>query len=97
MGNPYNNKSLLKAVQRKARKIGVQVKASTRKNKKLDVFKDGKKIKSIGDVRYKDFLLYKKTDGTKKATERRRLYKIRHNKHRNKVGTASYYADKILW
>ncbi len=97
MSNPYKNPKILRIVQRKARKIGVKVQPSTRKNKKLDVFKNGKKVASIGDVRYKDFLLYKKTDGTKKATERKKLYKIRHNKHRKKVGTASFYADKILW
>ena len=97
MVNPYKNKALLSKVQSKARKIGVSVKASNNKNKKLDVFKKGKKVASIGDTRYKDFLLYKKTEGTKKANQRRRLYKIRHNKNRNKKGTKSYYADKILW
>jgi len=97
MTNPYKNKALLSKVQSKARKIGVSVKASNNKNKKLDVFKNGKKVASIGDSRYKDFLLYKKTEGTKKANQRRRLYKIRHNKNRNKKGTKSYYADKILW
>lgn len=95
--NPYTNKLLLAVVQRKAKRLGVSVKPSTRKNKKLDVFKNNKKIASIGDSRYKDFHLYKKSEGTKKANLRRRLYKIRHNKHRGKVGTASYYADKILW
>tara|TARA_R100000388_G_C7185328_1_gene130764 strand:- start:344 stop:637 length:294 start_codon:yes stop_codon:yes gene_type:complete len=97
MTNPYNNPSLLKTVQAKARKIGVKVKPSKRKNKKLDVFKGDKKVASIGDVRYKDFLLYRRTEGAKKANMRRRLYKIRHNKTRGRVGTPSYYADKILW
>jgi len=95
--NPYANKILLAIVQRKARRIGVSVKPSTRKNKKLDVFKNNKKVASIGHTSYKDFLLYKRSEGTKKANDRRRLYKIRHNKHRSKVGSASYYADKILW
>ena len=27
----------------------------------------------------------------------RKLYKIRHNKNRNKKGTNSWYADKLLW
>lgn len=95
--NPYKNKSLLAKVQRKARKIGVSVKPSTRKNKKLDVFKNGSKVASIGAVGYKDFLLYSMSEGKAKANIRRKLYKIRHNKHRGKVGTPSYYADKILW
>ena len=97
MTNPYKNQALLRKVQAKARKIGVTVKPSTRKNKKLDVFKGGKKVGSIGAVGYKDFLLYKTTEGNKKANLRRKLYKIRHNKHRKIVGTNSYYADKILW
>ena len=35
--------------------------------------------------------------GKKYADERRRLYKIRHQNTRNKRGTPSYYADKLLW
>ena len=31
------------------------------------------------------------------ADERRRLYKIRHEKTRKVVGSPSYYADKLLW
>ncbi len=96
MTNPYTNKTLLAKANRKAKKIGVKVKPSTSKGKKLDVFKDGKKVASIGDSRYKDFLLYSMED-KKKAKERRKLYKIRHEKHRKKKGTKSYYADKILW
>lgn len=90
--NPYkNNKSLFQKASRKARKIGVKIKPSTRKFKKLDVFnKEGKKLASIGDVRYKDFNI----TGDK---TRRRLYKIRHQKYRNRVGTPSYFADRILW
>lgn len=90
--NPYkNNKSLFQKASRKARKIGVKIKPSTRKFKKLDVFnKEGKKLASIGDVRYKDFNITSDKN-------RRRLYKIRHQKYRNRVGTPSYFADRILW
>ena len=91
MVNPYNDSKLLAKAQRKARKLGLKVKPSTRKFKKLDVFnKDGKKIGSIGDIRYKDFNI----TGDK---ERRKLYKKRHQRYRNKVGTNSYFADRILW
>ena len=76
--------------QRKARRIGVTVKPSTLKGKKLDVFKDGEKVASIGDLRYSDFTL----TGDK---ERRRAYKQRHEKTRHRKGTPSYYADRILW
>ena len=91
MSNPYNNSTLLAKARRKASRLGVKIKPSTRKFKKLDVFnKQGKKVASIGDRRYKDFNI----TGDK---NRRRLYKIRHQKTRVKRGTPSYYADKILW
>lgn len=80
-----------------AKKLGVTVKPSTNKNKKIDVFKDDKKIASIGAIQYKDFHLFLKEDGKEVAEERKRLYKIRHQKDRNKVGTPSFYADRLLW
>jgi hypothetical protein len=80
-----------------ARKLGVQVKPSKLKGKKIDVFKDGKKVASVGAIGYGDYPTFKRTKGKEYADERRRLYKIRHNKNRNKRGTPSYYADKLLW
>lgn len=81
----------LEKARRKAAKLGVTVRPSTKKHKKLDVFKDGNKlVASIGDLRYSDFNQHG-------DSERRRRYKLRHEKHRHRVGTASYYADKILW
>ena len=76
--------------KKNAAKIGVEVKASTRKGKKLDVFKGDKKVASIGNLDYEDFLQHK-------DKERQKNYKARHQKTRTKNGTASYYADKILW
>ncbi len=84
---PQTNLTKAKA---NARKIGVEVKVSTAKNKKLDVFKDAKKVASIGDIRYSDYLQH--GDDTRK-----KAYKTRHAKNRNIVGTPGYYADKILW
>lgn len=80
-----------------ARKLGVQVKPSKNKGKKIDVFKDGKKIASVGALGMMDYPNWIKSRGLKYARERRRLYKIRHEKTRNKIGTNSYYADKLLW
>ena len=81
----------LAEARRRAKSLGVVVKPSTKKYKKLDVYdKDGKLLVSIGDLRYEDFLIHK-------DPERRRRYKQRHEKHRHTPGTASYYADKILW
>tara|TARA_E500000331_G_scaffold118680_2_gene115896 strand:+ start:352 stop:630 length:279 start_codon:yes stop_codon:yes gene_type:complete len=80
-----------------AKKLRVQVKPSKVKGKKIDVFKNGKKVASVGALGYGDYPTFKRTKGKKYADERRRLYKIRHNKNRNKRGTPSYYADKLLW
>lgn len=83
--------------RRQAKKIGVSIKRSKVKGKKIAVFKKGKKVADVGAVGYKDFPTYTKTKGIKFAQKRRRLYKIRHNKTRKKVGSRSYYADRILW
>lgn len=81
-----------------AKRLGVEIKKSKSKNKKLDVFsKQGEKLATIGDTRYKDYRSYIKADGKAYADERRRLYQIRHSKTRGKTGSASFYADQILW
>tara|TARA_E500000318_G_scaffold69897_1_gene64673 strand:+ start:17327 stop:17608 length:282 start_codon:yes stop_codon:yes gene_type:complete len=80
-----------------AKKLGLTIKPSTNKKKKLDVFKGDKKIASIGGAGYGDYATFIKEKGLEFANERRRLYKIRHEKTRKKVGSNSYYADKILW
>ena len=80
-----------------ARKLGVTVKPSTVKGKKIDVFKNGKKVASVGAIGYGDYPTYIKKKGKKYADERRRLYKIRHSSNRHKVGSNGYYADKLLW
>ena len=86
----------------RAKKLGVTIKPSTLKNKKIDIFKDGKKIASVGGRRkdgsyYKDYPTYIKTEGKEKADKRRKLYKIRHNKTRKIIGSNSYFADRLLW
>jgi hypothetical protein len=77
--------------------LGVTIKPSTNKSKKIDVFKNGKKIASIGAMGYNDFDIYLRTKGKAYADERRRLYKIRHAKDRNKIGSPGFFADRILW
>lgn len=84
---PQTNLTKAKA---NAKKIGVDVKPSTVKNKKLDVYKDDKKVASIGDKRYSDFLQHN-------DEQRKKNYKSRHEKDRKVKGTPGYYADKILW
>ena len=88
--------------QTQAKKLGVSVKPSKLKGKKIDVFKGDKKVVSIGALGMNDYPTYmelerkgKVSKGT--AKERRRLYKIRHKKDRTKRGSAGFYADKLLW
>jgi hypothetical protein len=82
---------------KQAHLLGVTIKTSANPSKKIDVYKDGDKIASIGSSGYNDYALWMEKKGKAYADERRRLYKARHEKDRNKVGTTSYYADKILW
>jgi hypothetical protein len=77
--------------------LGVTIKPSTNKSKKIDVFKNGQKIASIGAAGYMDYEMYIKAKGKEYADERRRLYKIRHKDNRNKIGTPGFFADRILW
>ena len=73
-----------------ARKLGVSIRLSSNPKKKLDVYKNGVKVASIGAIGYSDFA----TTGDK---ERRRLYRIRHKGEDKRVGSNGYYALKILW
>lgn len=81
----------------KASKLGVDIKPSKSKGKKIDVYKDDKKITSIGATGYKDYPTYVKEKGKAYADERRKLYKERHQKDRTKYGSRGWYADRILW
>jgi len=80
-----------------ARKLGVSVKHSTNPDKKIDVFKNGEKIASVGAMGYGDYPTYMRTRGKEYADERRRLYKIRHTSDRNVRGSNGFYADRLLW
>jgi hypothetical protein len=80
-----------------ADRLGVSIRPSTDKGKKIDVFKEGKKITSIGAKGYKDYSIHLKEKGKTYADERKRLYKIRHERDISKIGSRGYYANKILW
>lgn len=80
---------------KKAAQMGVTVKPSTRKNKKIDVYdKRGNYIVSIGDARYYDFPYFAKIYGPKIAAQKRANYHARHAKD---TGTAGKYAKALLW
>ena len=82
---------------RRARDLGVTVKPSTRKGKKIDVFKNGNKVASVGALGYGDYPTFTIEKGKAFANKRRRAYKQRHQKNRTRKGTPSYYADQLLW
>ena len=87
---------------RKAKELGLVIKPSSNLLKKIDVFKNGKKIASIGARGMNDYPTYleKEKKGYHPkgyANKRRKLYKERHEKDRHIVGSNGYYADKILW
>ena len=82
--------------KQQAERLGVIIKPSTNKNKKIDVFKDNKKIASIGAIGYLDYPNFLKKD--KALAEQKRInYKSRHNKDRKVKGSNGWFADKILW
>jgi len=78
---------------KKAKELGVVVKPSTNPKKKIDVFKNGEKITSVGGAGYQDYPNYLKID-KELADKKRKLYKLR---HKNNKGIAGFYADKLLW
>ena len=80
-----------------AKKLGVEVKPSTNPKKKIDVFKKDKKVASVGAIGYSDYPHYIESNGMVYANERRKLYRIRHNKDLKEIGSAGYYANKLLW
>ena len=81
----------------RARKLGVTIKPSTNKKKKIDVFKNDKKVASIGAIGYGDYPTFMRTKGLVFANKRRIAYKKRHENNRKKIGSNGYYADQLLW
>ena len=72
-------------------------KKSKRKNKKYDVYKNGKYLVSFGDNRYEQYKdkigLYSSKDHLDK--KRRELYYKRHGNA--KFETAKWFSHKYLW
>jgi len=77
----------------KAKAMGLQVRPSTRKGKKIDVYRDGDYIDSVGQLNAMDYPHYIKEKGKAYADERRRLYHARH------IGNSQgeQLAKKLLW
>ena len=83
--------------RKQARKIGVSVKPSTRPDKKIDVFRSGEKIASVGAFGMNDYPTYIQKKGKAFARTRRKLYKQRHEKDRHIKWSNGWLADKLLW
>jgi hypothetical protein len=64
----------------RAKELGVTVQPSSNPKKKLDVYKDGVFLHSIGAIGYSDFPSYLRDRGREYAEKRRELYHIRHTK-----------------
>ena len=99
-GKRKNNRKLYKITnytKKKAKKLGLLVRPSTNNTKKIDIFKKGKKIASVGANGMNDFPTYINKFGIKYAKTRRRLYKQRHEKDRHKKWSNGWLADKLLW
>ena len=84
---------------KRAKELNVELKPAENKHKKIDVYKNGERITTIGAKNYKDFPTYMKMEANGEypkgyAHDRRRLYKIRHKYDR---GEAGFYANRILW
>lgn len=92
---PYN---ILPYTRRRAKTFNVKVRPSHNRTKKIDVLdKQGRVLASVGGIGYMDYPTYIQKKGSRYAKERRRLYRIRHQKDRHRKNTPGWYADKLLW
>lgn len=91
---PY---TITKYTYDRAKKLGLTVRPSTNKTKKIDIFKKDKKIASVGAAGMNDYPTYMKLKGNTFAKTRRRLYRMRHEKDRHQKWSRGWLADKLLW
>ena len=74
--------------------MNLKIVPSKRKNKKIDVYKDGNYVISIGDIRYSDYPTYIKTKGKAYADKRRELF---YERHKDNNGLAGELNKRLLW
>jgi len=80
-----------------AKKLNVTIKPSHLASKKIDVFKKGELIASIGDSSYPDYPTHILERGQAYADQRRKAYKKRHEKDRKVKDSKGYFSSNILW
>ena len=88
--------------RQRAKELGVEVRPSRRKGKKIDVLRDGKVIASVGAIGYNDYPTYLALEeqgmapkGT--AKKRQRAFKQRFEKTRRVKESNAWWADRLLW
>ena len=91
---PYH---ILPYTRKRALRLGVQVRPSHNKTKKIDVLKKGVVVASVGANGMNDYPTFIQKRGLKYAQGRRRLYKQRHERDRHIKGSRGWYADQLLW
>lgn len=82
--------------KKRAKDLGYKVKPSTNKQKKIDVFRDGKKVGTVGAKNYGDYGTYLKTHGKQFADSKRKGYLAR-TEWCNKPESNCYLARSLLW
>ena len=81
----------------KAKIYGLTVKSSMKKGKKIDVYKNGEYIASIGSIDYSDYPTYLQTHNKEYADNRKRLYRCRHSKDSLIKMTPGWLSYNLLW
>jgi len=81
--------------KRQARRLGLEVRPSRKEGKKIDVFRDGHRIGSVGAKGYSDYGTYMEEEGKEYANERKKLYRKRHTE--GKKDSPSSLAWNLLW
>jgi hypothetical protein len=82
----------------KAKDLGVQVFPSDNPKYKIEIYdKDGLFMFYGGDPSYSDYPNYIDSKGKAYADERRRLYRIRHKKEIDNVGSRGWFIANLLW
>ena len=81
------------ATYKAAKQYNLDIFPSKKSHFKIDAYRGGVYVGSVGDIRYKDYHIYLKENGKQVAEERRRLYHIRHPKDTFKERLAKL----LLW
>ena len=81
----------------RAREIGLIIKISKNKLKKIDVYKDNIFLNSIGDSRYNDYPHYCIIYNKEYADKRKLLYHNRHKKNSDVKYSKQWLALNLLW